>query len=90
MQEKFRALCFAFKELEHIFWRASKPVIILADKKALTKFFQQKIVPPHLWKACAYVIQFNFVVAHIPRDRKATADFLSLPVLKLISKTFWL
>ena len=60
-----------------IFWSAPKPVIILTDNKAVTRFFQTKIIPPALWNACDYVIQFNFVIAHIPGAQNTAAEFLS-------------
>ena len=68
--KEFLAIYFAFKEFGHIFWGAPKPVIILTDNKAVTRFFQTKIIPPALWNACEYVIQFNFVIAHIPEAQK--------------------
>ena len=71
------AIYFAFKELGHIFWGAPKPVIILTDNKAVTQFFQTKIIPRALWNACDYVIQFNFVIAHIPGAQNTAADYLS-------------
>ena len=73
------AIYFAFKEFGHILWGAPKPVFILTDNKAVTKFFQMKIVPPALWNACEYVIQFNFVIAHIPGAQNTSADYLSRP-----------
>ena len=66
MPKKFLAIYFAFKEFGHIFWGAPKPVIILTDNKAVTRFFQTKIIPPALWNECDYVIQFKFFMAHIP------------------------
>ena len=75
--KEFLALYFAFKELGHIFWGAPKSVIILTDNKAVTRFFQTKIVPPALWNACDYVIQFNFVKTHIPGAQNTAADYLS-------------
>ena len=71
------AIYFAFKEFGHIFWGAPEPVIILTKNKAVTRFFQTKIVPPALWNACDYVIQFNFVIAHIPGAQNTAADYLS-------------
>ena len=71
------AIYFAFKEVGHIFWGAPKPVIILTDNKAVTRFFQKKIIPPALRNACDYVIQFNFVIAHIPGAQNTAADYLS-------------
>ena len=88
--KEFLAIYFAFKKLGHIFWCAPKPVIILTDNKAVTKFFQTKIVPPALWSAGDYVIQFNFVIAHIPGAQNTAADYWSRlevdPKNKLVMK----
>ena len=88
--KKLLAIHFPFKEFGHITWGAPKPVIILTDNKAVTKFFQMKIVPPALWNACDYVIQFVFVMAHIPAAQNTAADYLSLleadPNDKLVMK----
>ena len=73
----FLAIFFAFKEFGHIFWGTPKPVIILTDNKSVTRFFQTKIIPPSLWNACDYVIQFNFTIAHIPGKNNTAADYLS-------------
>ena len=35
------------------------------------------MVPPALWNACDYVIQFSFVIAHIPGAQNTAADYLS-------------
>ena len=75
--KEFLAIYFAFKEFGHFFWGAPKQVIILTDNKAVTRFFQTKIIPPALWNACDYVIQFNFVIAHIPGAQNTAADYLS-------------
>ena len=71
------AIFFAFKEFGHIFWGTPKPVIILTDNKSVTRFFQTKMIPPTLWNACDYVIQFNFTIAHIPGKNNTAADYLS-------------
>ena len=34
-------------------------------------------IPPALWNACDYMIQFNFVIAHIPGAQNTAADYLS-------------
>ena len=75
--KEFLAIFFAFKEFGHIFWGTPKPVIILTDNKSVTRFFQAKIIPPTLWNACDYVIQFNFTIAHIPGKNNTAADYLS-------------
>ena len=67
----------AFKEFGHIFWGATKPVIIMTDSKSVIRFFQTKRIPPPLWNACAFVLQFNFTIAHIPGKMNTAADFLS-------------
>ena len=67
----------AFKEFGHIFWGATRPVIIMTDRKSVTRFLQTKMIPPPLWNACDFVLQFNFTVAHIPGKMNTAADFLS-------------
>ena len=52
-------------------------MIILTDNKSVTRFFQTKIIPPTLWNACDYVIQFNFTIAHIPGKNNTATDYLS-------------
>ena len=47
--KKFLAMHFAFDEFGHIFWGAKKPIIVMTDNKALTRFFQAKHIPPSLW-----------------------------------------
>ena len=75
--KNFLAIFFAFKEFGHIFWGTPKPVIILTDNKSFTRFFQTKIIPPTLWNAFDYVIQFNFTIAYIPGKNNTAADYLS-------------
>ena len=75
--KEFLAIYMAFKEFGHIFWGASKPVIIMTDSKSVTRFFQTKLIPPLLWNACDFVLQFNFTIAHIPGKMNTAADFLS-------------
>ena len=75
--KEFLAIYMAFKEFGHIFWVAIKPVIIMTDSKSVTRFFQTKMIPPPLWNACDFVLQFNFTIAHIPGKMNTAADFLS-------------
>ena len=75
--KEFLAIYIAFKELGHFFWKAPKSANILTDNKALTLFFQAKIVPAALWNACDYVIQLNIVIAHIPGAQNMAAVYLS-------------
>ena len=66
-----------FLEFAHILWEATKPTIVLTDNKSVTRFFQRKAIPPALWNACDYVLQFNFKLAHIAGSVNTAADFLS-------------
>ena len=34
-------------------------------------------MPPPLWNACDYVLQYNFVIAHVAGAMNTAADFLS-------------
>ena len=48
------------------------------------------MIPPPLWNACDFVLQFIFTIAHVPGKMNSTADFLSClevdPNEKLILK----
>ena len=74
--KEFLAIYMASKEFGHIIWAATKPVIIMTDSKSVTRFFQ-KMIPPPLWNAFDFVLQFNFTIAHIPGKMNTAADFLS-------------
>ena len=71
------AIYMAFKEFGHKVWGDTKPVIIMTDSKSVTRFFQTKMIPPPLWNACDFVLQFNFTTAHNPGKMNTAADFLS-------------
>ena len=75
--KEFLAIYMAFKNFGCVFWGATKPVIIMSDSKSVTRFFQTKMIPPTLWNACDFVLQFNFTIAHIPGKMNTAADFLS-------------
>ena len=76
----------AFLEFAHILWEATKPTIVLTDNESVTRFFQTKAIPPTLWNACDYVLQFNFKMAHIAGSVDTAADFLSRLELKVTEK----
>ena len=84
--KEFLAIYMAFLEIAHILWEATKPTIVLTDNKSVTRFFQTKAIPPALWNACDYVLQFNFKIAHIARSVNTAADFLSRLELKVAEK----
>ena len=72
----FLAIYIAILESAHILWETPKPTIVLTDNKSVTRFFQTKAIPPSLWNACDYVLQFNFKIAHIAGSVNTAADFL--------------
>ena len=67
-------------------WEATKPTIVLTDNKSVTRFFQTKAIPPALWNACDYVLQFNFKIAHIAGSVNTATDFLSRLEFKVTEK----
>ena len=84
--EEFWAIHVAFLEFAHILWEATKPTIVLTVNKSVNRLFQTKYIPPALWNACDYVLQFNFQVAHITGSVNTAADFLSRLELKVTEK----
>ena len=83
--KKLLANYLAFLTFAHIMWEITKPTIVLRDK-SVTRFFQTKAIPPALWKACDYVLRFNFKKAHIAGSVNTAADFLSRLELKETEK----
>ena len=81
--KEFFAIYMAFLEFAHILWKATKPTIVLTDNKSVTRFFQTKAIPPALWNACDYVLQFDFKIGHIAGSVNTAADFLSRLELKV-------
>ena len=69
-----------------ILWEAIKPTIVLTGNKSVTRFFQTKAIPPALWNACDYVLQFNFEIAHIDGSVNIAADFRSRLEPKITDK----
>ena len=76
----------AFVEFAHILWEATEPTIVLTDNKSVARFFQTKAIPPALWNAWDYVLQFSFKIAHIAGPVNTAADFLSRLELKVREK----
>ena len=81
--KEFLAIFMAVLEFTHILWEATKPTTVLTDNKSVTRFFQTKAIPPSLWNACDYVLQFNFKIAHIAGSVNTAADILSRLELKV-------
>ena len=65
---------------------SKKPTIVVTDNKSVNHVFQTKAIPPALWNACDYVLQFNFKTAHIAGSVNTAADFLSRLELKVTEK----
>ena len=84
--KEFLAIYMAFLGFAHILCESTKPKIVLTDNKSVTRFFQTKEIPPALWNACDYVLQFNFKIAHIAGSVNTAADFLSRLELKVTEK----
>ena len=80
------AICMAFLKFAHILWEATKPTIVLTDNKSVTRFFRTKAIPPALWNACDYVLQFNFKIAHIAGSVNTAADSFARLKLKVTEK----
>ena len=74
--KEFLAIFMVFLEFAHILWETTKPTIVFTDNKSVTRFFQTKAIPPSLWNACDYVLQFNFKIAHIAGSVNTAVDFL--------------
>ena len=66
----------AFNEFGNELWGAIKPVIIMTDSKSVTRILQTKMIPPPLWNACDFVLQYNFTIAHILGKMNTAAYFL--------------
>ena len=81
--KEFLAIYMAFLEFAHILWETSKWMIVLTDNKSVTRFFQTKAIPPSMWNACDYVLQFNFKIAHTAGSVNTAAEFLSRLELKV-------
>ena len=75
--KEFLAIYFAFMEYSHILWGSTKPIIVLTDNKSVTRFFQSEMIPPSVWNACDFVLQFHFKIAHVPGRMNTAANFLS-------------
>ena len=84
--KEFLGIYMAFSEFAHFLWEATKPTIVLTDNKSVTRFFQTKAIPPALWNACDYVLQFNFRKTHNAGSVNTAADFLSRLELKVTEK----
>ena len=58
-------------------WETTLPALVMTDNRSVTRFFQTKAIPPTLWNACDYVLQFNFHIMHVAGTQNTAADFQS-------------
>ena len=47
----FLVIYLAFKVFGHLFWGATKPLMIITNSKSVTRPIQAKMIPPPLWNA---------------------------------------
>ena len=84
--KEFFAMYRAFLQFSLILWEATKPTTVLTDNKSVTRFFKTWAIPPGLWNACDFVLQFSFKKAYIAGSVNTAADFLSRLELKVTEK----
>ena len=84
--KEFFSIYFAFVEFGHLMWGSTFPVIVFTDNRSVTRFFHAKLIPPALWNACDYVLQNNFVIAHVAGSMNTAADFLSSTEVNPVEK----
>ena len=75
--KEFLAIHHAFLEYSHILWETTLPTLVMTDNRSAARFFQTEAIPPTLWNACEYVLQFNNHIMHVAGTRNTAADFLS-------------
>ena len=80
------AIYMAFPEFAHILWEAIKRTMVMTENKSVTRIFETKAIPPSLWNACDYVLQFYFKIAHIAGSVNTAVDYLSRLELKVTEK----
>ena len=57
---KVLAFYLPFKEFGQTFWGRPKPVTIMTDNVSVTRFLQNKNIPPPILNAGEFVLQINF------------------------------
>ena len=62
--KEFLAVQFALDMFADIIWGCEKPLLVLTDNRAVTRFFQTKIIPPTLWNALDHVLRFDIILGH--------------------------
>ena len=75
--EDFLVFYRALSEFAHFLWETTEPTIVPKNNISFTSFFHAKAIPAALLKACDYVLQLTFEIAHLARSANTTAAFLS-------------
>ena len=75
--KEFLAKHFAFKKVDHIFWGALKPVIILTDNKTLTRIFQTKLFLLRCGMLVTMSTNSIWLKSHILKTQIRAAGYLS-------------
>ena len=60
--KEYISIYHAFMEYSHILWETTLLTLVMTDNRSVTRFFQREVIPPTLWIACDYVVQFNFTL----------------------------
>ena len=72
-----KAKCGGRGVVMHLIWGNTKPTLAQTDNKSLTRFFQAKHMAPSLWNHIDFILQFNFMIAHIPGKANQASDYIS-------------
>ena len=75
--KEFLAMHFAFDEFGHILWGAKKPIIVMTDNKALTRFFRRNTSRLHCGFFVIELFSSIFLLARVPGAENPAADYLS-------------
>ena len=75
--KEFLAVHFAFDMFANILWGCEKPVLVLTDNRAVTRFFQTKIIPTRLWNTFHHLFSFDIILGQIPGKANLAAGYLS-------------
>ena len=75
--KEFLGVHFAFDNFAHILWGTKKPILVLTDNQSLTIFFQATTISTPLWNEVDHVLNFNFVLGHVPGKANVAVDYLS-------------
>ena len=79
----------AFKDLGPWFLSTSKPVVIMIDNIAVTRFSQSKVNPPALSNASEFVVLLNFAIAHFTGKLNSTEELLNVVWMQILMENLF-